>query len=68
MRKLLRMRTSTPVLALERVSYLADDTPIEMSSLVRGVARELRKLGRLVTREAFGTWFETAARATGGFV
>ena len=29
MRKLLRMRTSTPVLALERVSYLADDTPIE---------------------------------------
>ncbi len=46
----------------------ADDTPIEMSSLVRGVARELRKLGRLVTREAFGTWFETAARATGGFV
>ena len=44
------------------------DSPIDMASLVRGVARELRKLGRLVTRETFGSWFETAARATGGAV
>ena len=46
----------------------AVDSPIDMASLVRGVARELRKLGRLVTRDTFGAWFETAARATGGAV
>jgi SpoVK/Ycf46/Vps4 family AAA+-type ATPase len=32
---------------------------IDMASLVGGVARELRKLGRLVRKEDFGRWFAT---------
>ena len=39
----------------------ADDAKVEMSYLVRGVARELRKLGRLITREQFGEWFDTVS-------
>ncbi len=35
----------------------ADRPSIDMCSLVRGVARELRKLGRLVRREDFAEWY-----------
>jgi SpoVK/Ycf46/Vps4 family AAA+-type ATPase len=38
-----------------------DDAPIGMSALVRGIALELRKLGRLVLPEEFGEWFDAAA-------
>jgi hypothetical protein len=43
----------------------AEGTPIGMSALVRGVARELRKLGRLVTATPFGEWFEQASTEAG---
>ena len=32
-----------------------------MAALVRGVALEMRKVGRLVLPEEFGAWFDTAA-------
>ena len=32
--------------------------PVGMSQLTAGVAREMQKLGRMVTREKFGTWYE----------
>ena len=39
----------------------ADGSDITMGGLVRGVALEMRKLGRLVLPEEFGPWFETAS-------
>jgi SpoVK/Ycf46/Vps4 family AAA+-type ATPase len=42
----------------------ADDTSIGMPHLVRGVARELQKLGRLVTSNSFGPWFDALATET----
>jgi AAA+ superfamily predicted ATPase len=36
----------------------AEDAAIGMAQLVRGVARELQKLGRLVTSNTFGPWFD----------
>jgi AAA+ superfamily predicted ATPase len=42
----------------------AEDADIGMSHLVRGVARELRKLGRLINREGFGPWSDAVAGET----
>jgi ATP-dependent 26S proteasome regulatory subunit len=39
----------------------ADGTDISMAALVRGIALEMRKVGRLVLPEEFGAWFDTAA-------
>lgn len=44
----------------------AEGTAITMSAMVRGVAREFRKLGRLVTSASWGPWAAVAAGATGG--
>jgi hypothetical protein len=41
-----------------------DGTSIAMSHLVRGVARELNKLGRMATADRFGVWIEAAAITT----
>jgi SpoVK/Ycf46/Vps4 family AAA+-type ATPase len=41
-----------------------ENTPISMSHLVRGVARELHKLGRMATVDKFGKWIETATMST----
>ena len=35
--------------------------PIGMAHLVQGVARELQKVGRMVTRDRFGAWYDVAA-------
>jgi len=42
----------------------ADASPITMSHLVRGVARELHKLSRMVTEAQFGPWYEDATAST----
>lgn len=43
----------------------AADEGMQMSHLVRAAAREMRKLGRLVTAGEFGEWFDVAATASG---
>jgi SpoVK/Ycf46/Vps4 family AAA+-type ATPase len=40
----------------------AEGAPIGMGHLVRGVARELHKLGRMVTEAQFGDWYDAATR------
>lgn len=42
----------------------AEGAPISMGHLVRGVARELYKLGRMVTEAQFGGWYDAATAAT----
>jgi SpoVK/Ycf46/Vps4 family AAA+-type ATPase len=41
-----------------------DGTSIAMSHLVRGVARELNKLGRMATADRFGIWIDAAGITT----
>jgi AAA+ superfamily predicted ATPase len=42
----------------------AEDGPIHMRHLVRGVAREMHKLGRMVTAQVFGIWYDAAVTTT----
>jgi hypothetical protein len=36
----------------------AEDRPVEMSDLIRGMDREYKKLGRLTVQAEFGSWFD----------